>query len=105
MTLTVLAATGLLACVFYLYVLFRWIRDPRRKGGTRPATDRQVGGAPETKRPYVIRSQKTADKHRPGLRSHGAPRLVELSRGAEPEWNAIERIAYQKIAGSLRKRS
>jgi hypothetical protein len=108
MTLILLATTGLLACAFYAYVLYQWMRDTNGTRTTRRAGDRGTEGKQATKRPYVVSSREAADSQdRSGVRSHRAPMVVKRSGDREAEWNATERIAYQRIASSLasRKRS
>jgi hypothetical protein len=108
MTLILLAMTCLLACGFYAYVLYQWMRDTNGRRTPRSVRD---GGTEEkhaTKRPYVVGSRETADgQDRSGVRSHAAPMVVKRPGDREAGWNATERIAYQRIASSLglRKRS
>jgi hypothetical protein len=101
MTVIVLATTGLLACAFYLYVLCQWMRDAKRQNRTRSSMGTQTDATPETKRPFIISSGKVGGTAPSDVTSHRAPRAAKLTRDREAGWNAIERIAYQRIAGSL----
>jgi hypothetical protein len=61
MTLTVLLAICLFACAFYLYVLFQWMRDKKRKPTGRLAIGDEAGNACQTrpeKRPHLVDSRK-----------------------------------------------
>jgi ABC-type transporter Mla subunit MlaD len=44
MTLVVLAAVGFLQCAFFLFVLFQWTRDTKRKTTTVSATAGDASG-------------------------------------------------------------
>ena len=57
MTLTVLATICFLACTFYLYVLFQWMRDTKGRNTTRPAMDNEAGEKSEKKRPHIVDSR------------------------------------------------
>lgn len=105
MTLIVLATTCLLACAFYIYVLCQWMREANGKRTPRPPIDGQNDGTKENKRPFIIDSRKTADRHSSDVGSHRVPRMVRQSHSHEREWNASERIAYRKIATSLSSRN
>jgi hypothetical protein len=96
MTLIVLVAVGFLACAFFLFVLFQWTRDTKRKTTTVSAT---AGATSEKKGPQVVGSQRTARKHD---RFSGRPGMRERSRGCGPGCNERDRMAYEKVANSLR---
>ncbi len=100
MTVIVLAAVGFLACAFYLFVLFQWTRDTKRKV-TRVGD--ATGDTSENKRPQVVGSQRTVEKRDPSAeRSRRFQRMRGRSRGCGPGCNECERIAYEKVARSLR---
>jgi len=107
MNLIVLAATDLLACAFYIYVLCQWMRDAKGKGTPVPRIDGQGAGSQEDKRPYVVGTRKIAEGHGSDCNSQRAPRMAGLYGGREGGGTECERIAYEKIASSvsLRKRS
>jgi hypothetical protein len=100
MTVIVLAAVGFLACVFFLFVLFQWTRDTRRK--TTTVVD-AAGETSEKKRPHIVGSRRTVEKRD---RFWGRSRWVQSRRSREarcgPGCNECERIAYEKVARSLR---
>src|ERR1700730_7346378 len=96
MTLIVLAATGLLACAFYIYVLYQWMRDGNGKRTNRPLFVGQSDGTQENKRPYIVGSRKIAE-----TRDHSTISVRLPQRG----WNKSERMAHQKIASSLGSRN
>jgi hypothetical protein len=106
MTLIVLVAIGCLACVFYLYVLYHWIRDTDRKRIPHSVSAEESDRRQESKRLYIMDSQKIADKRdRSDVSTYRTPSTTVLAgrRG----WHESERIAYHKIVTSLslRKRS
>src|SRR5258706_15966015 len=106
MTLIVLATTGLLACCFYVYVLCQWMRDTKSKRTRPPAIAGQSGATQENKRPYILGSQKSAERHdSPDVSSHRSRRITGLSRGRVLGWNESERMAYRKIASSPSSRN
>lgn len=59
MILIVLAAVGFLACAFFLFVLFQWTRDTKRR--TTGVGD-AAGDSSEKKLPHVVGSQRTVKK-------------------------------------------
>jgi len=103
MILIVLAAVGFLACAFYLFVLFQWTRDTRRKTTTRTAVDDAAGESSEKKRPQVVGSRRAVEKRD---RFSGRSRWIQSGRGrardCRPGCNECERVAYEKVARSLR---
>jgi hypothetical protein len=98
----VLAAVGFLACAFFLFVLFQWTRDTKRKTTTRTAVDDAAGESSEKKRPQVVGSRRAADKRG---RFSGRSRWLQNGRGrarsCRPGCNECERVAYEKVARSL----
>jgi hypothetical protein len=62
-TQAVLATICFLACVFYVSVLFQWIRDTKRKPSTSPVVDNEVGGRYAKKGPYIVGPLRAAEKH------------------------------------------
>jgi hypothetical protein len=72
-TVIVLATICLLACVFFLFVLFQWTRDTKRKTTTRTAVDDAAGETGEKKRPQIVGPKRTNEKH---------DRFLERSRRA-----------------------
>jgi hypothetical protein len=107
MTLIVLVTAGFLACAFYVYVLWQWMRDANGKRTHPPAMDEKENGARENK-PYIVGSGQVAERREGSdLRPHRDSRMTGLSRRRGLGWTESERIAYQKIASSmsLRKRS
>jgi hypothetical protein len=109
MTLIVLVATGFVACAFYVYVLWQWMRDANGKRTPPRAMDETKNGAKENK-PYIVGSGEVAERReRSGLRPHRASRMKGTWRFRVHALSRTEseRMAYQKIASSLslRKRS
>jgi len=103
MILIVLAAICLLACVFFLFVLFQWTRDPKRKTTTRTAVDDAAGETCEKKRPRIVASRETSEKHdRFSGRSRWVRSRSSQSGGCGPGCNECERTAYEKVARSFR---
>jgi hypothetical protein len=107
MTVIALATTGLLACAFYIYVLWQWMRDGNGGGTNRLPFDGSSDGKQANKRPYIVASRKIAERR--SLRRKVAQGFADdrLARRRAIGWNESERIAYRKIASSpsLRKRS
>jgi hypothetical protein len=86
-----------------LCVLFQWMRDTKAKTILPPVADNEGGETCEMKRPYIIGSRRAAERHdRTTVTSLQVPSIKEQSRGCEPGCNECERIAYERIAGSLR---
>jgi hypothetical protein len=109
MTLIVLVATGFVACTFYVYVLWQWMRDANGKRTPPPAMDNTRNGAKENK-PYIVGSAEVAEKREgSGIRPHRASRMKGTGRFRVHALSRTEseRMACQKIASSLslRKRS
>jgi TRAP-type C4-dicarboxylate transport system permease small subunit len=59
MTVIVLAAVGFLACAFFFFVLFQWMRDTKRKTTT---VDDAAGETSEKKRPQVVGFRRAVEK-------------------------------------------
>ena len=103
MTVIVLAAVGFLACAFYIFVLFQWTRDTKRKTATRSAEDDVAGETSAMKRPQLVGSRKTPEEHdRFSGKSRSILSTGDRSRVCGPGCNECERIAYEKVARSLR---
>src|SRR6266851_3308808 len=98
MILIVLVAVGFLACAFFLFVLFQWTQDTKRK--TTRVGD-AAGDSSEKKLPQVVGSQRTVEKRD---RFSGRSQRIQRgqSRRCEPGCNECERTAYEKVARSLR---
>jgi len=64
-TLIVLTAICLLACVFHVYVLIHWIRETKREPTTRSAGENQTNENCERKRPHTIGSRRLTGKRWP----------------------------------------
>ena len=102
-TTTVLATICLLACVFYVCVLFQWMRDTKAKTTSPHVADNGGGETSEKKRPYIVGSTRAAERHdRTTVTSLQVSSTKEQARGREPGCNGCERIAYERIAGTLR---
>ena len=80
MILIVLAAVGFLACAFYLFVLFQWTRDTRRKTTTRTAVDDAAGESSEKKRPQVVGSRRAVESVTAFREGHAGSRAGEVGR-------------------------
>jgi hypothetical protein len=105
MVLMVLATICFFACAFYLYVLSQWTRDKEHKSTTRPAADNEAGTQSEKKLIEIVGSRKPAEgRDRGKVRSHQALSGRERWRRRDPACDECERIAYEKIAASLRLR-
>ena len=105
MTITVLATICFLACVFYVCVLFQWMRDTKVKTTPPPVADDEGGETCEKKLPYIVGSRKAAERHdRTTVTALQVPAVKEQARGREPGCNGCERTAYERIAGPLRLR-
>ena len=101
-TLTVLATICFLACVFYVCVLFQWMRDTKRTTTTRPGMDNDVDETCEKKRLHIVGSRRAAERQdRMAVRSHRVPTWTEGSLGPATACHECERIAYERIARSL----
>ena len=106
MPLILLTTICLLACVFLLLVLYQWMRDTKRKPTTRPVVDNKLGEAREEKRPYIIGPRRDVERRdRFKVKSHGLAAPAERPAGRRPEYNESERMAYERIARSLRPRN
>lgn len=102
MALIVLATICFLACVFLVFVLVQWMRDTKRRAGTRPAADNK-SGEPREKQPQTVdsrRIEEKCDRFKVGARR--MPSITERSRIRESESNERERIIYERIARSFK---
>ncbi len=103
MTLIVLATICLLECVFFLFVLFQWTRDTKRKTTTRTAVDDAAGETGEKKRPQIVGPKRTNEKHvRFMERSHRASSTRGRSHGCGPGCNECERVVYERVVNSMK---
>jgi hypothetical protein len=104
MSLNVLATICFFACVFYVCVLIKWVRETKRNMTTRTKVDNEGGETCATKRLHIVVSRRTAERHkRITVRLHQqASGLTERLRGSGPGCHECERIAYERIATSLR---
>lgn len=101
MTLIVLVI-GLLACAFYIYVLYQWMRDANGKRTRHRLIAERGEGTKENKRPYIIGPRKIADRgYDRDMATQGASILTGFSGRRGLGWNERERIAYQRIVSSL----
>ena len=105
MTVIVLATICLLACVFYLFVLFQWTRDTKRKTTTRVAVDDAAGETGEEKRPQIVGPKRTNEKHDRFMeRSHLASSTRGLSHSCGPGCNECERVVYERVVNLMKPR-
>ena len=99
MTVIVLGALGFLVCTF-LFVLFQWTRDAKRKTTTRTA----VHDAAETfekKRPQIV--GPSSEKHgRFTGRSRRALSTRGQSHGCRPGCKECERVVYERVVNSMK---
>jgi hypothetical protein len=96
----VLATICFLACAFYLYVLSQWMKDKEHKTTGRSAGDCEVGTRPEEKRPQIAASNRPAEQEDRG--SLGSRQASKETRPLRAGCHECERIAYERIAASLR---
>jgi hypothetical protein len=79
------------------------MRDTKAKTTHLPKADNIGGETCEKKLPYIVGSWRAAERHdRTTVTSLQVPSIKEHSRGREPRCNECERIAYERILGSLR---
>ena len=103
MTVIVLATICLLASVFFLFVLFQWTRDTKRKTTTRTAADDAAGVTGEKKRPQIVGPKRTNEKHDRFMeRSHRASSTRGRSHGCGAGCNECERVAYERVVNSMK---
>jgi hypothetical protein len=102
MTLIVLATICFLACAFYVYVLFHWMRDTNRKRTTRYVAEDQADEKRDPKRPHIVGFRGSAGSDgRFAARSLRPASTAGRSRGSGPGGYECERNAYETIARSL----
>ena len=103
MTVIVLATICLLASVFFLFVLFQWTRDTKRKTTTRTAADDAAGVTGEKKRPQIVGPKRTNEKHDRFMeRSHRASSTRGRSHGCGPGCSECERVVYERVVNSMK---
>jgi hypothetical protein len=74
-TITVLVTICVLACVFYVGVLFQWMRDTKAKTTPAPTVGNEGGETSEKKLPYIVDSRRAAERDdRTTVRSLQVPR-------------------------------
>src|SRR5882724_9888422 len=84
MILIVLAAVGFLACAFFLFVLFQWTRDTKRKTTTRTAVRDADGETSKKNHPQIICFKRSDEKHHSFTRrSHRASGMRAVPRVGE----------------------
>jgi len=103
MALIVLTTICLLACVFFLFVLFQWTTDTKRKTTTRTAVDDAAGETGEKKRPQIVGPKTTNEKHDRFMeRSHRALSTRGRSHGCGSGCNECERVVYKRVVNSMK---
>ena len=93
MVLILFAAVGVLACGFFLFVLFQWTQDTKRKGA-RPGD--AVGSSSEKKRTEAAATASTEKHDHFSGRSREMHREKADSCGCGLGCNECERAAYEK---------
>jgi hypothetical protein len=101
MALIVLAAICLLACIFFLFVLFQWTRDTKRKTTTRAAQHDAAGGRREKTR-LKAADRASREKRQAFPEGHAGSGAGARSRDCRPGCRRCERTAYEKVVRSLR---
>lgn len=101
MVLILLVAVGFLACAFFVFVLFQWTRDTKRKKAGPAAMDDQSGETSEKELARTARAS-TEKQDRFSGRSRQLHRGRVRSRGCGLGCDECERAAYEKVARSLR---
>jgi uncharacterized iron-regulated membrane protein len=102
MALIVLATICFLACVFLVFVLVQWMRDTKRRAGTRPAADNNSGERRE-KQPQTVDSRRIEEKRdRFKVEARRMSSIAERSTIRESQRNERERIVYERIARSFK---
>ncbi len=102
MTLIILETISFLACAFYVYVLFHWMRDTKRKRTIHSTAENQAEEKFEQKRLHILGSSRAAGSE--GRFAAGSLRpasMAERSRGSGPCGHERERNVYETIARSL----
>lgn len=87
MTFIVLTAIGFLACAFYVYVLFHWMRDTKSKRTTRSAAEEQADEKCDPKRPHIVGFRRAAG-------SNG--RFAAWSRDNEPKAMSVNGLRTKR---------
>jgi hypothetical protein len=80
MIVIVLAMVGFLACAFFLFVLFQWTRDTKRKTTTRTTVDDAASESSEKKRPQVVGSRRASESVTSFREGHAGSRAGEAER-------------------------
>jgi hypothetical protein len=101
MVLIILAAVGFLAGALFLFVLFQWTRDSKRKTAGPTAVDDPSGETSEKELLQTARAS-TEKQDRFSGRSRQLHRGRARSRGCGLGCDECERAAYEKVARSLR---
>jgi hypothetical protein len=102
MMVIVLAAVGLLACGFFLFVLFQWSRDTKRKHVNPTAVDDKTGDSDKKDHPQAAALASTKKQQRSPGRSRRVQSRRSRARSCGLGCNECERAAYEKVARSLR---
>lgn len=99
----VLATICFFASAFYLYVLSQWMKGKQHKTTSGSEVDNEAGTRPEEKRAEISGSGKPAERQGRG-RAGSRPALSETRplRVRDRGCDECERIAYERIATSLR---
>lgn len=102
MALIVLATICFFACVFLVFVLIKWIRDPKRRPKTHPDTGSNVGKAQEKKRSHAVGSPRVVERReRFKGRAHRMSTISGRSSAREFGDSEREQMAYERIARSF----
>ena len=101
MTLIVIIAISCLACAFYVYVLFHWMRDTKRRKTVRSSAEDQADEKFEPKRLHILGSPRAAGSDgRLAARSLRRASMGERSRSSGPRCREWERKVYETIGRS-----
>jgi hypothetical protein len=97
MTVIVLAAIGFLACAFFLFVLFRWTRDTKRKTTT---VDDAAGETSEKKDRKLLVPGELPESETAFGGGHAGSRAGEVGRSvAGPDATSVNEMRTRRSPG------
>jgi hypothetical protein len=102
MALIVLATICFLACVFLVFVLVQWMRDTKRRAGTRRPADNKLGERREKPLQTVDSRRTEEERDCFKVEARRMSSIAERSKIRETERNKRERIVYESIARSFK---
>jgi hypothetical protein len=104
MMLDIFLAICFLACGFYLYALSQWTQETHRDRAGRRAMEREGGAPASAVHAEDCGGHAGGQEHGNAKSHHAAVGRTDALHGRGAGWKEGERMAYARIAASMRMR-